>query len=54
MVPNYPALGLGGAVIALVRNEDMAKELLNRALKRGLAVRGWVVNVDDGVLVHGG
>ena len=46
--------GLGGAVIALVRNEDMAKELLNRASKRGLAVRGWVVNVDEGVLVHGG
>jgi Galactokinase len=46
--------GLGGAVIALIRNGDMAKELLNRASKRGLAVRGWVVDVDEGVLVHGG
>ncbi|MCG2880312.1 MAG: galactokinase family protein [Vulcanisaeta sp.] len=46
--------GLGGSVIALVRDADLAEKVMGRAIRRGLAVRGWVVNVDEGVLVHGG
>ncbi len=45
--------GLGGSVIALVRDEDTAKDLLNRTLSSGLAPRGWVVSIDRGVTVHG-
>ncbi|MGC8607107.1 MAG: galactokinase family protein [Vulcanisaeta sp.] len=45
--------GLGGSVIALVRDEDKAKELLGKVLDRGLAHRGWVVSIDSGVTIHG-
>ncbi|ADN51484.1 galactokinase [Vulcanisaeta distributa] len=45
--------GLGGSVIALVRDEAMAREILNKVLGRGLAPRGWVVSIDGGVMVHG-
>jgi hypothetical protein len=38
----------------LVRDADLAEKVMGRAIRRGLAVRGWVVNVDEGVLVHGG
>ncbi len=45
--------GLGGSVIALVKDENMARDILSKVLSRGLAPRGWVVNVDGGVMVHG-
>ncbi|WP_243668506.1 hypothetical protein [Vulcanisaeta sp. JCM 16161] len=45
--------GLGGSVIALVRDETTAKEILSKVLSRGLAPRGWVVSIDRGVMVHG-
>jgi galactokinase len=45
--------GLGGSVIALVRDESMAKEILSKVLSRGLVPRGWVVSIDGGVTVHG-
>ncbi|WP_252901235.1 hypothetical protein [Vulcanisaeta sp. JCM 14467] len=45
--------GLGGSVIALIRDETMAKEILSKVLSRGLAPRGWVVSIDGGVMVHG-
>ncbi len=48
--------GLGGSVIALVRDETTAREILNKVLSRGgLAPRGgWVVSIDNGgVMVHG-
>ncbi|WP_243680051.1 GHMP kinase [Vulcanisaeta souniana] len=48
--------GLGGSVIALVRDEDKAKDLLNKVLSRGgLAPRGgWIVSIDSGgVAIHG-
>ncbi len=47
---------MGGSVIALVRDEAMAREILNKVLGRGgLAPRGgWVVSIDGGgVMVHG-
>ncbi len=48
--------GLGGSVIALVKDETTAKEILSKVLSRGgLAPRGgWVVSIDNGgVMVHG-
>ncbi|MGC8542766.1 MAG: galactokinase [Vulcanisaeta sp.] len=45
--------GLGGSVIALVRSENKARELLGKVLGKGLAAKGWIVSIDGGVTVHG-
>ncbi len=39
---------MGGSVIALVRDETIAREILSKVLSRGLAPRGWVVSIDNG------
>jgi len=45
--------GLGGSVVALVDNEDRGKKVLSAMLKAG-GSRGWIVKVDEGVVVHRG
>ncbi|MBP1357525.1 MAG: hypothetical protein JZD40_03435, partial [Sulfolobus sp.] len=44
--------GLGGAVIALFRNEHIAKKAIREAISEKLGVNGWVVNVDEGLTIH--
>jgi len=43
--------GLGGAVIALVPSRDVGESIIREATRRGLAFRGWVVEVDEGLRV---
>jgi galactokinase len=43
--------GLGGAVIALIPSTSVGELIVREAVKRGLATRGWVVEVDDGLRV---
>ncbi len=43
--------GLGGAVIALIPSTSVGELIVKEALKRGLATKGWVVEVDDGLRV---
>lgn len=44
--------GLGGAVIALFRNEHIAKKAIREAISEKQGVNGWVVNVDEGLTIH--
>jgi galactokinase len=46
--------GLGGAVIALIPSTSVGELVLGEAIRRGLATRGWVVEVDDGLRVDRG
>ena len=43
--------GLGGCLIALVKNREEGKNVLNRAMEAG-ALRGWVVKIDEGVRIE--
>lgn len=45
--------GLGGAVIALFSRKDTAENAVEEIIKLGYGVRGWIVEVDDGLKVHG-
>lgn len=41
--------GLGGSVVALAGSRRDAERILSSVLREGLAPRGWVVEVDEGV-----
>jgi len=43
--------GLGGAVIALIPSTSIGELIVREAIGRGLATKGWVVEVDDGLRV---
>lgn len=43
--------GLGGCLIALVRNREEGENVLSKAIKAG-ALRGWIVKIDEGVKVE--
>ncbi|MCC6016172.1 MAG: GHMP kinase [Desulfurococcaceae archaeon] len=44
--------GLGGAVIALFERKDVAEEAVRKIVQLGYGARGWVVEVDRGVITH--
>lgn len=43
--------GLGGVVIALVKDRDLAEKIASEAIKAG-AKRSWIVGIDKGITVH--
>lgn len=44
--------GLGGAVIALFKDRLAAEDAIRKVLELGLGIRGWVLEIDKGVLRH--
>uniref|UniRef100_A0A7C4NMZ6 GHMP kinase n=1 Tax=Ignisphaera aggregans TaxID=334771 RepID=A0A7C4NMZ6_9CREN len=44
--------GLGGAVIALFKDRSTAENTVRKVLELGLGIRGWVLEIDKGVLRH--
>lgn len=44
--------GLGGAVIALFKDRSTAENAVKKVLELGLGTRGWVLEIDKGVLKH--
>ncbi|MEM1644762.1 MAG: galactokinase family protein [Ignisphaera sp.] len=44
--------GLGGAVIALFKDRSTAENAVRKVLELGLGTRGWVLEIDRGVLRH--
>ncbi|MEZ0290321.1 MAG: galactokinase family protein [Sulfolobales archaeon] len=44
--------GLGGSVVVLARDKGSAEKILRDILDRKIAVRGWIVRIDRGLMTH--